>query len=298
MQLQHLRYLQEIARLGSLSAAARSLRVSQPTLTGAVQGLERELQTTLLLRGRNGVQLTEAGQVVLRHAGEILLRVEMIEQEVRGVESELRGRFVIGCHESLGAYFLPGFMGEFMRAAPGVELTLWNGTSAAVQEAVVAHKVHLGLVVNPLPQPELVMVRLFLDAMDLFVRAEDRVEISSLDDAWARIARGPLVFAGRVAQCQELLQQLGQGHRALGRVLSCGDLELVKSLTLAGLGVGVLPRRVAAYSAEGKLARLHEELPCIPDTIYLVYREDLHRTRAVLRVKDALVEHGRRLPQV
>lgn len=284
--------------MGSLTAAARALRVSQPTLSGAIQGLERELRTTLLHRGRNGVQLTEAGHVVLRHAAEILLRVEMIEQGVRGVESELRGRFVIGCHESLGAYFLPGFMADFMRASPGIELTLWNGTSAAVQEAVTSHKVHLGLVVNPLPQPELVMVRLFFDAMDLFVRAEDRGDVGTLDDAWARIARGPVIFAGRVAQCQELLQQLGRGDRAIGRALSCGDLELVKSLTLAGLGVGVLPRRVAAYGAEGRLARLHPEMPCIPDTIYLVYREDLHRTRAILRVKEALTEHGRRLPPV
>ena len=47
------------------------------------------------------------------------------------------GDFVIGCHESLGAYFLPTFLRGFLEAAPGIEVMLWNGTSAAVTEAMV-----------------------------------------------------------------------------------------------------------------------------------------------------------------
>ena len=79
------------------------------------------------------------------------------------------------------------------------------------------------------------------------------------------------------------------------RLLSCGDLELVKSLALEGIGVALLPRRVAAYGQEGKLVRLHPALPHFPDIICLVYRADLHRTRAAVRLKDALVAHGKKL---
>jgi DNA-binding transcriptional LysR family regulator len=80
-------------------------------------------------------------------------------------------------------------------------------------------------------------------------------------------------------------------------MLSCGDLELVKSLALAGIGVALLPRRVAAYAQEGRLVRLHPELPVIPDVISLVYRADMHRTRAAMRLKDALVAYGKRLDE-
>jgi DNA-binding transcriptional LysR family regulator len=69
----------------------------------------------------------------------------------------------------------------------------------------------------------------------------------------------------------------------------------VKSFALAGLGVALLPRRVAAYGQTGKLRRLHASLPFFPDTIYLAFRADMHRTRAATRLKDALVAHGRRL---
>jgi len=64
---------------------------------------------------------------------------------------------------------------------------------------------------------------------------------------------------------------------------------------LAGVGVALLPRRVAAYGQKGKLRRLHPSMPFFPDTIFLAFRADMHRTRAATRLKDALVAHGKRL---
>ncbi|MFO0608941.1 MAG: LysR family transcriptional regulator [Polyangiales bacterium] len=296
MHLTHLRYVQAIARHRSLSAAARALGVSQPTLTGAVKSLEEELRTTIVLRGRDGVRLTAAGEALVRHAGEVLATVERMEHEIRGLEGDAQGRFVLGCHESLGAYFLPGFMRGFLDAYARIELTLWNGTSPAVRDAVLAREVHYGLLVNPIAHPDLVLVKLFHDAMDFFV-CVDEPPTPSLAEARARVRRGPLVYAGRVPQCQELIQRLSADDTPPSRLLSCGDLELVKSLTLGGLGVGVIPRRVAAYGHPGRLRRLHPELPHIPDTIYLAWRADLHRTAAALRVKESIVEYARTLPE-
>ncbi len=295
MHLAHLRYVQAIARHGSLSAAARALGVTQPTLTGAVKSLESELRTMVVHRGRDGVRLTAAGEALVRHAGEVLAAVERMEHEIRGLESDAQGRFVLGCHESLGAYFLPGFMREFMASSPRIELTLWNGTTAAVREAVLSREVHYGLLVNPIAHPDLVLVKLFHDAMDFFVCVDEPL-LASREEALDRLRRGPLVYSGRVAQCQELIQRMAGENTLPARTLSCGDLELVKSLTLAGLGVGVLPRRVARYGQHDRLRRLHEALPHIPDTIYLAWREDLHRTAAAARVKDALVSYGRAMP--
>jgi DNA-binding transcriptional LysR family regulator len=79
------------------------------------------------------------------------------------------------------------------------------------------------------------------------------------------------------------------------RRMTCGNLSLVKSLALGGVGVAMLPRRVAAADGTRGLRRLHARLPYAPDTIFLCYRADLHRTRAAMRLKDALVEYGRKL---
>ena len=173
----------------------------------------------------------------------------------------------------------------------------------AVEEAVVERRIDLGLAVNPRPHPSLTIVRLFEDAMDLFVEASMAPVATNADDetslarATEMLRRGPLVYAGRIVQCQILADRLANAHMLPDRTLSCGDLELVKSLALAGVGVAMLPRRVAAYGQEGKLLRLHPRLPFIPDVISLIYRADMHRTRAAMRLKDALVAYGKTLAE-
>ncbi len=292
MDLNHLRYFQTIVECGSLTAAARQLGLSQPTLTVAVRKLEERFGTTLLLRNPRGVSVTSTGQELLNHINEVFDALDRAEQRIFGLERDDVGAFVIGCHESLGAYFLPGFMPGFLNQAPQIQITLWNGSSDAVFQAVIGRTVHFGIIVNPLPHPDLVMVELFEDAMDLFVAAEAD-QGASMPEALARLRRGPLIFAGRIQQARLLIDQLSGRDALPERLLSCGDLELVKSLTLGGLGVGVLPRRVAAYGQPGRLRRLHPELPSVPDRIFLVYRADMHRTRGAMRLKDALVAHGR-----
>lgn len=328
MDLRDLRYFAAIAESGSMTAAAKALHVSQPTLTVAMQNLEEELSTQLLVRERSGVRLTSTGEELLRHAKDVFLLLERAAQRIKGLESEDEGTFVIGCHESLGAYFLPDFMAKFLREHPAIELLLANETSGGVRDSVVERRTQFGLVVNPHPHPDLVIVELFHDAMDVMVAenapppsrplssllaslvapTEDEAPptqrvswVDSQDPAFAaarhRLLAGPLIYAGRVSQCQDLCDRLAAANLLSERKIVCGDLELVKSLALAGIGPALLPRRVAAYGHEGALVRLHPSLPFFPDTICLVYRADMHKTRAAMRVKDALVAYGKHLDE-
>ena len=314
-----MRYFREIVRLSSMTAAARALGVSQPRLSVAVRGLEEHYGSKLLLRHRSGVSPTESGSELLRHIDEVFAVLDRAAARIAGLDNELVGRFVLGCHESLGAYFLPHFMPGLLRDAPDIRVTLHNASSSQVRQAVIDREVHFGLVVNPKPHPEFVMTPLFRDAVDFFVCAEDPVVSEALDPQLAgspefyrdercatldtaaaheRLRRGPLIFAGRVEQCAELLSLLAEQDVVPSQMLSCGDFELVKSLTLAGVGVGVLPRRVAGYNQPGQLRRLHGQLPIFPDEIVLLYRADQPRTRAAQFMKDALVRGSQSMPSV
>jgi len=293
--LDHLRYFQTVARCGSLSAAARVLQISQPGLTAVIKQLEESFGTKLLVRLRTGVSLTSTGEELLRFANESLERLEQVEHQIKGLESDEVGCFVIGCHESLGAYFLPQWMTRFLESNPRIQLSLSNAPSQAVLNATAERAVHFGIVVNPEPHPDLVQMKLFRDAVDLFVLADGAPEAGDLEAAKERLRRGPLVFAGRVVQSQQIIEQLAAMDALPSRLLPCGDLELVKSLALAGLGVAILPRRVARYLQDKKLRRLHPALPFIPDEIHLLFRGDAHRTRAFVITKDAIVAHGRAL---
>jgi molybdate transport repressor ModE-like protein len=296
-----LRYFLAIAANGNITQAAKEVGASQPTLTIALKNLEEQLGTTLFFRERTGVKLTTTGEELVRISEELLALMERGVARIRGLESDDVGSFIIGCHESLGAYVLPNFMKSFLSEHPNIDLRLFNATSEETVNAVVAREVHFGLVVNPHPHPELVLVELFHDALDILATPDAAIDDPSLSEAESfarageRLRRGPLMYVPRIAQSAELMNQLA----ALGflplRKLECGDLELVKSLALAGVGPALLPRRVARYGHLGQLVRLHTRLPSVADTIFLAYRADMHRTRASLKVKDALVAHGRGL---
>jgi DNA-binding transcriptional LysR family regulator len=294
MDLLKLKYLQAVAAAGSLTAAARALRISQPSLTSAMRKLEAELGTTLLLRDKRGVQLTSTGAELLRCGGAMLSLLEEAEQRIRGLEREDVGRFVVGCPDALGAYFLPLFLRRFLRDTPRIELSLWTGPSRAVQKALIDRDVHFGLVVNPLPHPDLVLLELFDDATDLFVAPELQPATTSRAAAEERLRTEPLVLVEGLPQSQEIQKRLAERRLLPERRLACGTLELVKSLTLGGVGVGILPRRVAAYGRRGVLRRLHPSLPNVRDTVYLAFRADLHKTRAAVHLKDTLVAYGRK----
>ncbi|MFO0553954.1 MAG: LysR family transcriptional regulator [Polyangiaceae bacterium] len=305
LELSDLRYFLEVKAQGTLTGAARALGITQPSLTAAMQRLERHFGTMLLLRDHTGVRLTVTGHALAFDAEELFEVLSRAERRVTGLEDAETGRFTIGCHESLGAYFLPNFLREIFETRPGIEISIHNAPSAAVRDAVVERAVDFGVVVNPKPHPDLVLVELFDDAVDFFTKApsrsfsidghSDAFAAADLPSAYARISQGPLVHASRVSESRALMSTLEEAGCVVSRRIACGDFELVKSIALAGVGVALLPRRVASYNHEGKLLRLHPDLPAFQDRIYLLYRADMHKTRAAQAVKDTLLVHGKRL---
>ncbi len=297
MQLTHLHYFRVIARCGNLTHAARQLGVQQSTLSVAMQRLEAEMNTTLLLRDRSGVTLTSTGRSLLPYVTEALALLDAGAEHIQGLETEDIGSFVLGVPMALGSYFLPAFLLAFQREAPRIELSLWTGTSLDTVQALVARDIHVGLVINPPPHPELMFVELYHDATDFFVVEPSPPECQSMDweTACARLRAGPLVYVTYMAQAHTLRQRLGAMQLLPAQLLRCDDLALAQNLAMAGVGVTILPRRVAESSLRMRLWRLHPALPFVHDVVYLAYRADAHRTRAAIRLKDALVEHGRGL---
>lgn len=279
-----------IARLGSFSAAARALGVTQPTLSTSLRRMETKLDTLLVQRGRDGVRLTSTGQELLSYSNEILIVVERAHQAIRGLEAGDVGRFTIACPDALGAFLLPQFLTRLFREAPRLELAIWNGTSREVERAVLAREAHFGLVAGIHPHPEFVRTDLFDDATEVVALAPWPRDIVA---ARARLRAGPLLY--RQPQDVALLRRLAEENLLPERLVPCGTLELIKAMAIAGVGVAILPRRVASYGVKTRLRTLHPALPSITDKISLLHRADLHRTRAALRVKTELVACGKKL---
>lgn len=291
-----LRYFSRVAECGSFTAAARELHVSQPSLSVAVRKLEESLGAILFHRSRRGVTLTRAGEILLEHTRLADRALEAGKEELLALETEPRGGFTLGAHESLAAYFLPGFMARFLERYPKVQLTLHNGNSRDVERAVVERRIDVGLVVNPTRHLDCVVADLFDDRVGFVISAALRRRMKGASSR-EMLGQVPLVQVPVLRQTEFLVQALARQDVRPPSQLTCSSMELVKSLVLDGVGIGVLPFRVANHGvSSGRLVQLDETLPVFEDTIALVRRFDLPMTAGARVLVDGLQQHGTKMP--
>lgn len=126
-----LKYFLAMADEGSLSAAARKLNVSQPTLSRRLTALEENIGSDLFARTRTGLEMTAIGEQLIDHARHMRDDVYSIERMITGHDSSLQGSVVISCIEILGADWLVRHTRPFREQFPGitVEFKIENATS-------------------------------------------------------------------------------------------------------------------------------------------------------------------------
>ncbi|MEO5968987.1 MAG: LysR family transcriptional regulator [Bdellovibrionia bacterium] len=260
-------YFVEIYQTRHVSKAAIRLGVTQPTLTLSLQKLEEKLGTKLFHRTKQGVVPTEQGTLFYRKSHTLLDCWGDVHKGLYRSTSEIYGRFKVGCHQSVGAYVLPKFLDYLYVEAPGIEVELVHDFSRKITEGVVSYNIDIGFVVNPNRHPDLVLKKL----------GEDRVLF------WKRRGGGTLpkrILADvNLIQMQDILGKTRSKEFKGWNLISTSSLELIRTLTLTGQGIGILPERVA--KADGAdLVPYDSSLPTYEDKIFLAYRKDVLSSKA------------------
>lgn len=151
-----------VATEGSVSAAARTLGVSQPTLSRQIRALEQRMQLTLFERSPRGLHLTEQGEALVAAAEQMDAAADRFVRQATGLSEELEGDVRISVNEIVGYHLLPPLIAAFRRRHPGVaiEVLISNrASSLSKREADIALRMfrppQAGLVAMRLPDLEL-----------------------------------------------------------------------------------------------------------------------------------------------
>src|SRR3954465_6765848 len=145
MQLAQIQGFIEVVRRGNLSRAAGSLRITQPALTARLQALEQELGHRLFVRGRRGMQLTDAGQAFLPYAEQAVAALASGIAEVAEVSAGGAGELALAVAPQVSTYVLPRVLLQYAASNPGVRLTVRTAHSEEIAYLVVREHVHAGL---------------------------------------------------------------------------------------------------------------------------------------------------------
>lgn len=247
MQIRQLTMLREVARLGSLSAAAQALGITQPAVSMQMKALAEEVGVSLFEpRGRR-LEATASGRVLVGYAERIL---RLIDDAGDAARSRVPDAAVlrVAASSTPGA-LLPVRINAFQRAHPAVLVRHEVRNSRTVEELVRSGRADLGIVGGSRTDPSLAATSWCEDQLALAVAA---------DHAWARRRS---VRAEELADESLLVREAGSATRATleaaflraGRVLPeaqvLGDTEALKHAVAAGLGVAVLSR----FNAEAEV---------------------------------------------
>ncbi len=261
-----LRYFVEVANTLNISRASERLGISQPTLSLAIKRLESSFGMPLLVRGKTGVKLTQGGQKLLSHARSMIEDWDKLKSDALRADTEISGRYTIGCHPSVAMYSLPHFLPRLMKENPSLEIKLSHDLSRKITEDVVSFKIDFGLVVNPVEHPDLVIKVLCRDEVTLWCKGDESPRI--------------LVCDPDLLQTQSLFKHFAKSGIEFERTITSSNLEVVTAIVAAGGGIGVLPTRVAQRIKSMGLKHFCKDAPKLQDQICLVYRADAQKSFA------------------
>jgi LysR family nitrogen assimilation transcriptional regulator len=197
MDVRQLEYFVQVAELGSFTRAALVLDVAQPALSRQVRRLEIELHQNLLVRNGRGVSTTEAGKRLLVHGRSILLQFERARQEVEDVRGTPLGRIVVGVPHSIGRLITAPFVAEFKRRFPKATLCITEGLTVHLHEWLLAGRMDVALLHDPVPSPALEMLPIREDDLFLVGRRDAKARATPASIPFRQIAELPLIMPSR-----------------------------------------------------------------------------------------------------
>lgn len=149
MELRVLQYFLAVAREQSISGAAESLYLSQPTLSRQLKDLEDELGKQLFIRGNRKITLTEEGMLLRKRAEEILDLVEKTENEITASDEIITGEVYIGAGETDAIRIIARVAKKVQEDYPQIKLHIFSGDSLDVVERLNKGLLDFGVLFEP-----------------------------------------------------------------------------------------------------------------------------------------------------
>lgn len=149
MEIRVLRYFLAITREESITGAANSLHITQPTLSRQIKDLEEELGQKLFVRGSHRITLTAEGMLLRKRAEEIIAMVDKTQQEFFSMKGNLSGDIYIGGGETEAMNYIASVCHEIQIDYPDIRYHLYSGNAEDVTERLDKGLLDFGLLIQP-----------------------------------------------------------------------------------------------------------------------------------------------------
>lgn len=275
LELRQIQYFMEVAKREHVTEAANALHVAQSAVSRQIFNLEDELGVALFIREGRNVRLTPIGKIFLEYMQEAMSVIENAKREIEEYVDPEKGTIHIGFPSSLAAYTLPTVISAFRKRFPEVKYELKQGSYHQLIEGVIKGDIDMALL-GPVPRDEKKVKGTILFTEKIVALLPNKhpladkktLKLSQLrDDSFVLFPKGFILREITVEACQQ------QGF--VPNVLFEGeDIDAIKGLVSAGLGVTVIPEITLIDSLPRQTVKIPIVDPQVTRTVGVIIPAD------------------------
>jgi LysR family nitrogen assimilation transcriptional regulator len=287
MNLKQIEYFVRVAEFGSFTRAAEVLDVAQPALSRPVRQLEVELRENLLVRTGRGVQLTEAGKLLLEHGQGLLRQLAATRDVVSGAGGAIRGRVVVGLPPILAAALSTPLVGAFVERMPKASITVREALSYYLEDWLLQGRLDVALIFNPRASPDLIAEPVVDDELVLVAPAGTPLApVLRL----AELATLPMILPARPHTLRRVVDDaLDAQGLAPQCAIELDGVAATLSLVADGRGMGLVRRRSVNRFARLDEVSVHAIVEPAPASRLSLVRSSRRPDGVALRVTTGLL---------
>lgn len=245
VNLEHYKIFYFVAKNRSITAAAKELYLSQPTISKYIQNLERELGMTLFIRSKKGVALTGEAEMLYEHVSKAYRYIDLAEEELMSRRELQEGILHIGASEMTMQHFLLSYLEKYKTWYPGIRLKISNCSTPSAVEKLRNGSVDMAVIITPMEEEDLNIHKLKA-FKDVFI-AKKGHPLCEGEVSLRELCRYPFVCLEKGTISRQYLEELflAQGE-SLVPDIELASADLIVPAVAYGLGIGFVPYNFAA----------------------------------------------------
>ena len=238
-----------VARLGSITLAAKALFLSQPAVSKCIRQLEKVLGCALFYRMHKGMRLTPEGEVLYQHVAQACEQIAIGEKKIQAMLHLDWGSIHIGSSDMIMHAFLLPYLEQFHKDYPKVRISTITASTPETIASLRARRIDLGVVFSPVEENEDLDIIPVCRVQDTFIAGNTFRHLEGSVLSPDEVAKLPIVCPEKGTSTRAYLDAFFQSH---GVVLD-PECELATTVLIVpfaerGLGVGITVRRFAEES--------------------------------------------------
>jgi DNA-binding transcriptional LysR family regulator len=258
----------------NFSETAKRLHLSQPTVSQQIKILEKSMGVVLFIRSNTGLELTEAGRLLVPWAHRLIHDTNNLQSMMASIQSDVVGELRISCSTTAGKYVLPLLAARFCRLYPGVKVRILSCTPEEVAIKLLEGDMHIGVLSHEASDSDLESQEFFHDTIALIVPPSHRWANRRMVEP-GELLEEPIIMREETSGTRQVvlseLSKFDIGIDDLNIFMELGNAEAIVRTVAAGYGIAFVSKLATACPLErGSVIELDVQSLNLNRAIYMV----------------------------